>query len=105
MKHKTKNLNQIIPVRYSIEEKKRLEAIANALDMPLSTYIHDKSLNGKERNRYTKKQICKTIVQVENLIAGVIYDVKENNSETIEVNKIMPKLEKAKEVCDTLCKS
>ena len=104
MKHETKNLTKIIPVRYTIEEKKKLESIANSLDMPLSTYIHDKSLNGKERNRYTKKQICKTIIQVENLIAGVIYDIKENDSETTEVNKILPKLEQAKEVCDKLCK-
>jgi len=104
MKSENKHLECIIPVRYTIEELKRLEAAANALDMPVSTYIRDKSLNGKERNRYTKKQICKTIVQVENLIAGVIYDVKEKDSETIEVNKIIPKLEQAKEVCDKLCK-
>lgn len=94
--------DQRITIRCTTIQKKELEHAAHTLGMHPSTYICDKLFDGKDRNKYARRIMCKTLVTVSKNIDEIYNLIEESSSDYIEINKILPILDNARLECEKL---
>lgn len=93
---KTQKKDHKLTICYTDDEKRRLEQEASSLGMRPSLYAHDKLFNGKERNKYARRAMCKSLVAANYAIDKIYDEIAKTDSEYIEISKIVPHLDNAK---------
>ena len=88
--------------RFTPSEIKYLTQMASSLDMPVTTYIQDKAVNGNERNKYARRKMCRVLIETSKSIDDIYNAIAESDTGYIEISSILPSLEIAKKGCDSL---
>ncbi len=102
MHYKEKKRTEVIPVRVSLEEKKKLEDIAEPLGMPTSTYMRDRSLKGKAANRYANRKAAGGIVRTSHVLYQIYDDLAKTEQETFTKSEVISHLDKIKKEVEAI---
>lgn len=100
MKKETKS--ERITIRCTPTHLKVLVDQASMLNMPLAAYASDKLFNGKQRNQYARRKICKTLVKSSSYLDEVYDILSSTDSEYIEKALLLPPLENARKELNSI---
>ena len=96
--------DQRITIRYTQTECKRLEEEATLYQMDVSTYCHDKSLKGKERRNYYRRNMNTKLVEITNA-TNAIYDyIARVEGDVVPKKDLLPLVDKVKKGCEAMWK-
>ena len=100
MKKETKS--ESITIRVTPTQKKEVISQAAMLDMPHTAYASDKLFNGKQRNQYARRKICKTLVRSSSYLDEVFDVLYATDSDYVEKALLLPPLENARKELNSI---